>query len=108
MAVEGHVEAEHDDPGRAFAQRAGDSVRHVAEVAGGLPHPFLVAAEIDWFGESLSTKLAVARDTPLAAATSFSVTRFGSLILSLLPGSRVAPTVPDGLQSSLNRSARSI
>ena len=43
----------------------------------------LVAAEMDWFGESRSTKLAVARDTPLAAATSFSVTRFGSRILSL-------------------------
>ena len=45
-------------------------------------------------GASLSTKLAVARDTPLAAATSFSVTRFGSRILSL-PVSRVASTVPN-------------
>jgi hypothetical protein len=34
-----------------------------------------VAGEIVWFGSSLSTKLTVARETPLAAATSFNVTR---------------------------------
>jgi hypothetical protein len=36
-----------------------------------------VAAEIDWPGVSLSTKLTVLRDTPLASATSRIVTRAG-------------------------------
>jgi hypothetical protein len=51
-----------------------------------------VAAEIDCPGESRSTNEAVARETPLAAATSFSVTRgFGPATVTSAPTSSEQP-----------------